>query len=49
MIGSSSDKYFWILCRIPQMDSGTYKMLLGKARDRGYNLAKLEKVPQRES
>jgi len=47
MIGSSSDKYFWILCRTPQMDSATYEMLLEKARKRGYNLEKLEKVPQR--
>jgi len=48
MIGSSSDKYFWILCRTPQMDSATYEMLLEKARNRGYNLSKLEKVPQKQ-
>lgn len=47
MIGSSSPKYFWILSRTPQMDSATYEMLLEKARKRGYNLEKLEKVPQR--
>jgi len=46
MIGSSSDKYFWILCRTPQMNSATYEMLLEKARKRGYNLDKLEKVQQ---
>lgn len=49
MIGSSSDKYFWILCRTPQMDQATYEMLLEKAQKRGYNLAKLEKVPQKEN
>lgn len=48
MIGSSSDKYFWILCRTPQMDSTTYEMLLEKARKRGYNLDKLYKVPQKD-
>ena len=48
MIGSSSDKYFWILSRTPQMDSQTYEMLLEKARQRGYNLKKLIKVPQPE-
>jgi lipocalin len=47
MIGSSSDKYFWILCRTPQMDSATYEMLIEKARKRGYNLEKLYKVPQK--
>jgi apolipoprotein D and lipocalin family protein len=46
MIGSSSDKYFWILCRTPQMDPMVYNMLLDKARKRGYNLEKLYKVPQ---
>jgi apolipoprotein D and lipocalin family protein len=48
MIGSSSPKYFWILCRTPQMDSATYEMLLEKARKRGYNLDKLVKVLQPE-
>jgi lipocalin len=46
MIGSSSPKYFWILSRTPQMDEATYNMLLEKARKRGYNLDKLEKVEQ---
>lgn len=46
MIGSSSDKYFWILCRTPQMDETVYTMILNKARKRGYNLEKLYKVLQ---
>ena len=46
MIGSSSDKYFWILSRTPQMAPEIYEMLLEKARKRGYKLDKLEKVPQ---
>lgn len=49
MIGSSSPKYFWILSRTPQMDEATYNMLLEKARKRGYNLDKLEKVLQKTS
>ena len=48
MIGSSSDKYFWILSRSPQMDEKTYQMLLDNAHKRGYNLKKLVKVPQPE-
>ncbi|HET6559271.1 MAG TPA: lipocalin family protein [Prolixibacteraceae bacterium] len=48
MIGSSSDKYFWILSRTPQMDPDTYNMLLSNARRRGYKLDKLIKVPQPE-
>jgi lipocalin len=46
MIGSSTDKYFWILSRTPQMAPEVYEMLLEKARKRGYNLDKLEKVLQ---
>jgi len=46
MIGSSSDKYFWILSRTPQMDPAVYNMLCDNARKRGYNLEKLYKVPQ---
>jgi len=49
MIGSSSPKYFWILCRTPQMAPEVYEMLLEKARKRGYNLDKLYKVPQKEN
>jgi lipocalin len=48
MIGSSSAKYFWILSRTPQMDDTTYEMLLEKAQKRGYDLSKLEKVPQKK-
>lgn len=47
MLGSSSPRYFWILSRTPQLDEATYQMLLEKARQRGYNLEKLEKVPQK--
>ena len=46
MIGSSSDKYFWILSRTPQMAPDVYNQLLQKARKRGYHLEKLYKVPQ---
>lgn len=48
MIGSSSDRYFWILCRTPQMDETVYNALLDKARKRGYDLKQLYKVPQPE-
>lgn len=49
MIGSSSDKYFWILSRTAQMDDSIYNMLIDKAKNRGYKLDKLVKVPQRVS
>lgn len=49
MLGSSSDKYFWILSRTPKLAPDVYEMLLEKARKRGYNLESLYKVPQREN
>lgn len=47
LIGSTSDKYLWILSRSPQMDNDTYSMLVQKAKDRGYDTSKLSLVPQK--
>ena len=49
LIGSTSDKYLWILSRTPQMDGNTYTMLVQKAKERGYDVDKLSLVPQKES
>jgi apolipoprotein D and lipocalin family protein len=47
LIGSKADKYLWILSRAPQMDDVTYNKILDKARDLGYDLKLLYKVPQK--
>ena len=47
LVGSSSDNFLWILCRTPQMDEATYSLLVGKANERGYDITRLEKVPQK--
>jgi lipocalin len=47
LIGSSSDKYLWILSRVPHMDDLIYKNLLAKLTKRGYDVSKLIKVPQK--
>ena len=47
LIGSSSDNYLWILGRKPQLDPEVYMMLVAKAKERGYDINRLEKVPQR--
>lgn len=47
MIGSSTDKYLWILSRTPQLDPKTYQMLIDKAKKRGYNVDKLIPVAQK--
>jgi apolipoprotein D and lipocalin family protein len=46
MIGSSPDKYLWILSRTPQMDAEIYEMLVNKAEERGYDIKRLIKVLQ---
>lgn len=46
VVGSSSDKYLWILSRTPQIDDGLYRTLLEKITSRGYDVSKLIKVEQ---
>ncbi len=46
LIGSSSDKYLWILSRTPQISEDLYQQLLGKLTQRGYDVEKLIKVEQ---
>jgi lipocalin len=46
VIGSSSDKYLWILSRTPQMEDGLYKELLNRLTTRGYDVGKLMKIEQ---
>jgi lipocalin len=47
LIGSSSDKYLWILSRTPHVDDDLYNALLTKLEKRGYGLSKLIKVEQK--
>ena len=46
LVGSSSDKYLWILSRTPKLDSATLEYLLDQARKRGYDTSKLIWVSQ---
>jgi len=48
VIGSSSDKYLWILNREPQMEEKLYNELLNKIQKRGYDISKLIKVEQKK-
>jgi len=48
IIGSSSDKYLWILSRKPKMEKELYSELLERLKKRGYNVSKLIKVEQKE-
>ena len=46
LVGSTSDKYLWILSRTPQMDTDVLTKLLEKAANRGYNTSKILWVEQ---
>jgi len=47
IVGSSSDKYLWILCRTPQLEPGLYNELLDKIKLRGYEISQLIEVEQK--
>lgn len=47
LIGSSTDRFLWILGREPAMDENTYQMLVARAEKLGYDISMLERVPQR--
>jgi len=49
LVGSSTDKYLWILSRTPQMDENIYNQLVESAKSRGYDVSKLYKVPQKNN
>lgn len=46
LIGTSSKKYLWILCRTPQIDEKVYLKLIEKANSLGFDTTKLIKVSQ---
>lgn len=47
VIGSSSDKYLWILSRNPVMENELYTDLLNRLEKRGYDVLSLIKVEQK--
>lgn len=48
LVGSSSEDYLWILSRTASLPEEIYTMLVEKARNRGYDVTGLYKVPQAE-
>lgn len=47
VVGSSSDKYLWILSRTSQLESTIYSHILDLISKRGYDVSKLIKVKQK--
>lgn len=46
LVGSSSPNFLWILSRSPQMDADIFDRLVNKAKELGYEVSRIEKVPQ---
>jgi apolipoprotein D and lipocalin family protein len=46
-IGEPSRKYLWILSRTPLMDETVYNGLLKRMQDKGFEISKLERNPQK--
>ena len=49
LVGSSSPKYLWILCRYPEMPEEIYVKLVEQAKKRGYATENLIKVEQKRN
>jgi apolipoprotein D and lipocalin family protein len=46
-VGDRSRRYLWILSRTPQMDDAVYEGLVQRLREKGFDVSRLEKNPQR--
>jgi apolipoprotein D and lipocalin family protein len=47
VVGDPSLRYLWILSRTAQMDSAVYNDLLQRIKDKGFDISRLEKNPQK--
>ena len=46
VVGHPSRDYLWVLSRVPQMDDGTYREILNKISQQGYDINRIKKYPQ---
>jgi apolipoprotein D and lipocalin family protein len=47
LVGHPSRDYLWILSRTPELDDPTYQALVTLAATRGFDVARLQRTPQR--
>jgi apolipoprotein D and lipocalin family protein len=46
VVSAPSRKYLWILSRTPQMEEQRYEEIVGRLKERGFDIAKLNRTPQ---
>jgi len=49
MVGHPSRRYGWIMARSKNLDDATYQRILNNTATQGYDPAKFQRVPQRQS
>ena len=47
VVGDPTRKYLWVLSRTPVMDESVYNGILERIKAKGYDVSKLEKIPQK--
>lgn len=47
IIGRQKRDYLWIMARQPELSEATLDRLIGIAADRGYDISRIQRVPQR--
>ncbi|MEL4457082.1 lipocalin family protein [Lutimonas vermicola] len=46
VVGHPNRKYLWILSRTPKMDKNTYEEILGRIKEKKFDISKLQKTVQ---
>lgn len=46
VVGEESRKYLWILSRTPRMDEALYQEILARIKDKGFDIARLQRADQ---
>lgn len=47
VVGRTDRDYLWIMARTPEIPEAEYEQLVAFVRDRGYDVTKLRRVPQK--
>lgn len=46
VVSAPSMNYLWVLSRTPKMDESRYQEIVGRLKDKGFDIAKLQRTPQ---
>ncbi len=49
VVGHPNRKYLWILSRTPFMDENSYRQILTRIKEKGFDISKLSRTPQKQA